>query len=165
MRDLVPTSPLTSPLYIAHISRVQLLTKFFHFSTRRWPLSRAEICSCSLCSKFYTYLYHQIKLCQTNTYTPLQFIYEHNGDDEHYDVAPNKRNRDIFVWRLRAVVDFNMSQEFSVKRLGLAAKRRQQPRLFSEHKNSSRRVRGAFSGSKQSQLLHEKSNISKPFAA
>jgi len=29
MRDLVPTPPLTSPLYTAHISRVELLTKFF----------------------------------------------------------------------------------------------------------------------------------------
>jgi len=29
MTDIVPTSPLTSPLYTAHITRVQLLTKFF----------------------------------------------------------------------------------------------------------------------------------------
>jgi hypothetical protein len=28
MRDLVPTSPLTSPLYTTHISRVELLTKY-----------------------------------------------------------------------------------------------------------------------------------------
>ena len=38
-----------------------------------------------ICSKFYTYLYHQIKLCSRSTYTPIQFIYEHNGDDEPYD--------------------------------------------------------------------------------
>ena len=38
MPDLVPTSPLTSPLYTAHISRVQLVIKFFHFSTCRWPM-------------------------------------------------------------------------------------------------------------------------------
>jgi len=29
MRDFVPTSPLTTPLYTAHIRRVQLLTNFF----------------------------------------------------------------------------------------------------------------------------------------
>jgi len=32
-------------------------------TTWRWPLSSAEICSCILCIKFNTYLYHQIKLC------------------------------------------------------------------------------------------------------
>jgi len=32
IRDLVPTSPLISPLYTTHISRVQLLTKFFFIS-------------------------------------------------------------------------------------------------------------------------------------
>jgi len=45
-------------LYTAHISWVYLHTMFFHFSTWRWPLSSAETCSCSLCSIFYTYLYH-----------------------------------------------------------------------------------------------------------
>ena len=33
-----------------------------------------------------------IQLCQTNTYTPIQFNYKHNGDDEPYDSITKFRN-------------------------------------------------------------------------
>ena len=52
----------TLRLYTARNSPIQLLNKYF-ISTWRWPLSSAETCSCNLCSKYYIYLYHQIKLC------------------------------------------------------------------------------------------------------
>jgi len=43
-------------------------------TTWRWPLSSAETCSCTLCNKYYIYLYHQTKLCHTSTCTPLWLL-------------------------------------------------------------------------------------------
>ena len=57
---------LTSNLpavYSQHKLSIAVYWTFFLFLTWRWPMSSAETCSCSLCNKFFIYLYHQIKLC------------------------------------------------------------------------------------------------------
>jgi len=51
-------------------------------------MKRAETCSCSLCNKFYTSLYHQIFVLDKYTNCNLVY-YKHNGDDEPYGVINN----------------------------------------------------------------------------
>ena len=65
---------LTAPVYTTHTSRVQLLTRFLHFSTRRWRMESADTCSCSLCNKFYTYLYHHTVLSDSTHSSVRQHI-------------------------------------------------------------------------------------------
>jgi len=47
-------------------------------------MKRAETCSCSLCNKLYTYLYHHIVVLDKYIHSNLVY-YKHNGDDEPYD--------------------------------------------------------------------------------
>ena len=51
-------------------------------------MKRAETCSCSLCNKLYTYLYHHIDVLDKYTHSNLVY-YKHNGDEEPYDWDPN----------------------------------------------------------------------------
>ena len=47
-------------------------------------MKSAETCSCSLCNKLYTYLYHHIVVLDKYIHSSLVY-YKHNGDDESYD--------------------------------------------------------------------------------
>jgi len=47
-------------------------------------MKSAETCSCSLCNKLYTYLYHHIVVLEKYIHSSL-VGYKHNGDDEPYD--------------------------------------------------------------------------------
>jgi len=47
-------------------------------------MKRAETCSCYLCNKLYTYLYHRIVVLDKYIHSKIVY-YKHNGDDEHYD--------------------------------------------------------------------------------
>jgi len=83
-RTPVPTPPIlhntcqiSYPLHLVPPHCIQpteveysCLLSFFNFSTWRWPMKRTETCSCYLCNKFYTYLYHHI-VVSDSTYTPL----------------------------------------------------------------------------------------------
>ena len=45
----------------------------------------AETCSCSLCNKLYTYLYHHIDVLDKYVHSNLVY-YKHNGSDKPYDI-------------------------------------------------------------------------------
>ena len=47
-------------------------------------MKRAETYSCSLCNKFYTYLYHHIVVLDKYMHSNVLYC-KHNGDDEPYD--------------------------------------------------------------------------------
>jgi len=47
-------------------------------------MKSAETCSCSLCNKFYTYLYHHIVVLDKYIHSNLVY-YKHSEDDEPYD--------------------------------------------------------------------------------
>jgi len=47
-------------------------------------MKSAETCSCSLCNKLYTYLYHHIVVLDKYIHSILVY-YKHNGDDELYE--------------------------------------------------------------------------------
>jgi len=49
------------------------------------PFSLAETCSCSLCNKLYTYLYHHIVVLDKYIHSNLVY-YKHNEYDEPYDI-------------------------------------------------------------------------------
>jgi len=57
-RDMYRIYYIKNNYMLRHLTLV-----IFRLRNERWPMSGAETCSCSLCSKFYTYLQHQIKLC------------------------------------------------------------------------------------------------------
>ena len=48
-------------------------------------MKRAETCSCSLCNKLYTYLYHHIVVLDKYIHSNLVYYNKHNEDDEPYD--------------------------------------------------------------------------------
>jgi len=50
-------------------------------------MKSAETCSCSLCTKLYTYLYKHIVVLDKYIHFNLVY-YKHNGDDEPYDFTP-----------------------------------------------------------------------------
>ena len=98
-RTHVPTPPIlhnkceiSYPLHLLPPHCIQhtqveyncLLRFFFHLSTWRWPMKSAETCSCSLCNKCYTYLYHHIVVLDKYIQCNLVY-YKHNWDDEPYD--------------------------------------------------------------------------------
>jgi len=47
-------------------------------------MKSAETCSCSLCNKLYTYLYHHIVVLDKFIHSNLVY-YHHNEDDEPYE--------------------------------------------------------------------------------
>ena len=57
---------------------------FFSFINLKMANENAETCSCSLCNKFYTYLYHHIAVLDKYIHSSLVY-YEHDGDDEPHD--------------------------------------------------------------------------------
>jgi len=57
IRDLVPTSPPVLYHCIQPIIAPNNCLLSISCTTWRWPLLRAETCSCILCSKYYIYIY------------------------------------------------------------------------------------------------------------
>jgi len=87
-------------------------------------MKSAETCNCSLCNKFYTYLYHHIVVLDKYTHSNIVY-YKRNGDDESYDSEPKfvaldiqqaMRMRHIVICVLpRSVMVFNiMSQNWRI---------------------------------------------------
>jgi len=61
-------------------------------------MKSAETCSCSLCNKFYTYLYHHIVVLDKYIHSNLVY-YKDSEDDEPYDYGeslwrPKRRGND-----------------------------------------------------------------------
>jgi len=83
MRDLVPTPPLTSPLYTTHTSRGSCLPMFLIYQPEdgQWKGLKHVVV---LYVINYTYLYHHIVVLDRYTNSNLVY-YKHNGDDEPYD--------------------------------------------------------------------------------
>ena len=60
------------------------LLSFFLFINLKMANESAETCSCSLCNKLYTYLYHHIVVLYKYIHSNLVY-YKHNRDDEPYN--------------------------------------------------------------------------------
>jgi len=54
-------------------------------------MKSAETCSCSLCNKLYTYLYHYIVVLDKYIQSNLVY-YKHNEDDESYVYVESMKN-------------------------------------------------------------------------